>query len=405
MITPPVSLGTRLAVRFLTATNALLQLAARLAWHRRMPQEPQRVCVWRTGNIGDLVCALPALAAVRRTWPKAELTLLTSPGKRNAPGAQELLQGAQWLDHLWVYYRDELSLLGFAKELRQRDFDLVVRLPQNMSTPWLELRQLVFLRFFARVRYARNFAVGSLRWLGRGPARALSRARGIEHETTRQLRLVGQFAVTAHHAEFPLPLNAELQAEADRVLERFGIQSEALMCMSPGAKRSTNRWPAERFAEIARRWIESGGRVLVLGSEVDQPLGVRIRDLAGLGVTNLCGQSPLLLSAVLLQRAQLLISGDTGSIHLASAVRTPSVSPFSARDVPERWFPYFSEIAPEPSRPIVHRRSPACSPCWLESCPHGNRCLSEITTDQIWMSTQAVRDLRQGPAKRIALAG
>ena len=405
MTTPPVSLATRLACAFHAMINAMLQFASRLAWREQLPSEPKKICVWRTGNIGDLVCALPALAAIKRTWPKAELTLLTSPGKRGAPGAQELLSGAEWIDHLWVYYRDELSLGTFARELRERDFNVVIRLPQNMSTPWLELRQILFLMLFVRVRHARNFAVGSLLWLGRGPARALSKSRDIEHEADRQLRLVSEYTVTAHAAEFPLPLSAELQAEAARVLEQHGISSEGLLCISPGAKRSTNRWPASRFGEVARRWIEDGGRVLVLGSESDHALGVEIREIAGPGTTNLCGQSPILLAAALIQRAQLLASNDTGAIHLAAAVQTPSVVPFSARDVPDRWFPYFSEATPEHSRPIVHRRSPACSPCWLESCPHENRCLSEIPTDQVWESARAIKDLRRAdsPPSRIAV--
>jgi len=405
MTTPSVSLATRLACALHAAINSMLQFAARLAWREQLPAEPKRVCVWRTGNIGDLVCALPALAAIRRTWPTAELTLLTSPGKRGAPGAKELLADAEWLDHLWVYYRDELSLRGFARELRERDFDLVVRLPQNMSTPWLELRQLVFLWLFAGIRHARNFAVGNLLWLGRGPARALAKSRNIEHEADRLLRLVSEYTVTAHAAEFPLPLTASLKAEATRVLDQHGISSENLLCISPGAKRSTNRWPASRFGEVARRWIEDGGRVLVLGSEGDHALGKEIREIAGPGATNLCGQSPILLAAALIQRAQLLASNDTGAIHLAAAVRTPSVVPFSARDAPDRWFPYFSETTPEHSRPIVHRRSPACSPCWLESCPNENRCLTEIPTDQVWESARAVRDLRKAdsPAPRIAV--
>ncbi len=405
MITPPASLATRLAGITLNVVNAMLGFAARLAWRDRLPDSPARICVWRTGNIGDIVCALPALAAIRRTWPNAELTLLTSPGKRGAPGAQELLSEASWLDHLWVYYRDELSFNGFAREIRQSDFDLVLRLPQNMSTPWLELRQLAFLRLFARVPHARNFAVGSLRWLGRGPARALSKSQDLEHEADRQLHLLEDLTVKAHAAEFPLPLNEQVQAEADRVLERYGITSLTLMCISPGAKRATNRWPASRFGEVAKRWINDGGRVLVLGSAGDHPLGSEIQEIAGPSLINLCGESPILLSAALIQRARLLISNDTGAIHLASAVKTPSVVPFSARDVPTRWYPYFSPVSEEATRPIVHRRSPACSPCWLESCPHENRCLTDIGADQVWRSAEAVRALRTAGSEAPALTG
>ena len=287
--TAPVA--ARLAAGVLRATNAALRAAGRLAWIGRVPEAPRRLCVWRTGNIGDLVCALPALAALRVTWPEAELTLLTSPGEPGAPGAKELLRDAPWIDHLWVYHPRELQARRFARELRARDFDLVVRLPQNMGTPLRELRDLVFLRFLVRVRHARGFAVGNLRWLGRSPARALASHPALEHESDRLLALLRGVSVPTSGAEFPLPLTAEVRAEADRLLAAHGLASGRLLCLSPGAKRSTNRWPLEHFAYVAARWARQGKPVAVLGSASEAPLAAKLRELAGHPVSDLCASA------------------------------------------------------------------------------------------------------------------
>ncbi|MFT5284211.1 MAG: ADP-heptose:LPS heptosyltransferase [Planctomycetota bacterium] len=404
METPPIGFATHLANATLAITNASLRLATRIAWHKRLPSSPRRICIWRTGNIGDIVCALPAMASIRRTWPSAELTLLTSPGKRGAPGARELLETAEWLSELVVYHPSETSARSFAAEIRKRDFDLVIRLPQNMSTPRRELRDIAFLRLFAGVSHARGFAVGSLRWLGKSAARALSKAPDIAHESDRQLQLLPSVCVQPRGAEFPLPIHAAVRSEADQLFTRYSLTGASILCISPGAKRITNRWPVERFGQIARRWLDEGGRVLVIGAQTDHDLGEQIRELGGTGVTNLCGQSPLLLSTAILKRAEVLVSGDTGAIHLAAAVGTPVVVPFSARDVPKRWFPYQSELTPKASRSVVHRRTPSCSPCWLESCPNQNLCLTEISVDHIWESTIALRGHRKGYSTPAAIA-
>ncbi len=377
---PAAPLSTRAARALLAATNATLGAAARVAWPAEFPAAPQRVCVWRTGNIGDVVCALPALAALRVRWPDARLTLLTSPGPRGAPGARELLSEAGWLDELWVYHPGELAPRTFARELARRCFDVLVRLPQNLSNPWRELRDLAFLRLAARVPRAHGFAVGNLRWLGRRAARALAGGGGLEHESARLLALLEDLVGPVRGAEFPLPIQGAVALGAERLLAQHGLDRAALLCLVPGGKRAANRWPVERFGEIARRWVALGRKAAVLGSAADRPLAARVRELAGPDVVDLCGASPLPLSAAIFARSALVVTNDTGSMHLAAAVRTPCVVPYSARDLPGRWFPYGGGGGGH----TVLRREPACSPCWLEVCPYDNRCLTDVTTDEVW---------------------
>jgi len=374
--------SARLAAAALGATNGLLGLAARILWPRRRPRSVRRLAVWRTGNVGDLVCALPALWALREAWPEAEITLVSSPGARGAVGAAEMLEGCRAFDRLWTYHPAETSALAFARELRRRRFDAVVQLPQNRSTPARELRNMLFLRL-AGVPWARGFAVGGLLWLGRGAARAHARHPELVQEPARQLAALARIGVRASAVRFEPVADAAVEAGADAVLAEHGWERGRVLAVAPGCKRATNRWPVERFAEVARRWTERGGDVVILGSGSDRELGARIAAVAGPRAVDLCGASPLPLSAALLARSALLVTNDTGVMHLAAAVGTPCAVAFSARDLPVRWTPWGEGHA-------VLRRAVPCSPCWLERCPHDDRCLDEIAVDEVW---RAVRSL------------
>src|SRR6202167_3778787 len=123
-----------LAARALRASgNAILSGAARCVWPARRPLDAQRVCIYRIGNIGDTACAIPAMYAIRRAYPAAHLTLVTSPGKLGTVGARELLDGVSWLDEVVVYHAEDIATargrLGLLRNLRARKFDLWIELP------------------------------------------------------------------------------------------------------------------------------------------------------------------------------------------------------------------------------------------------------------------------------------
>ncbi len=377
----------------------LLGALARAAWPGRPPEQPERVCLWRTGNVGDLVCALPVLAAARVRWPEAQLTLLTSPGARGAPGARELLADATWIDDLSVYHPDEVSWRAFARELRDRRFDVVLRFPQNRTSARRELRDLAFLRSAVRPGWARGFAVGGLTWISRGLGARYAHGRTLEHESRRLLDLHEEAGGPVRRPEFPLPIGGAVAERAEHLFAEHGLGRGPLLCIAPGAKRATNRWPAERFGAVARSWLANGDPVVLLGGAGDRPLAERVLEVAGEGLVDLCGESPLTLSAAILARASVCVANDSGCMHLAAAVGTPCVIPFSARDATGRWHPF--EPDGETTRHAVIRRSPPCSPCWLETCPHDNACLIDIETEEVLRSAREHARRLSSPAVAI----
>jgi ADP-heptose:LPS heptosyltransferase len=162
------------------------------------------------------------------------------------------------------------------------------------------------------------------------------------------------------------------------LLLELGIsEGERYVVMHPGAKRTTNQWPAVRFAsvadEIIRRW---GTPVILTGSASEASLVQHIAGLMREKATILCGQINLPRMAALLERSFLYVGNDTGPMHIAAAVGTPIVSIFGARDFPERWYPAGAGHS-------VLRRDVPCSPCFKEVCDRDLICLKRIEVDDV----------------------
>src|SRR5258708_25518447 len=132
----PLARQQALAARALRASaNAIRKGAARCVWPRRRPNpiDAKRVCIYRIGNIGDTACAIPAMYAIRRAYPVAHLTLVTSPGKAGSVGARDLLEGVSWIDEIVVYHAEDIATargrLELVRRLRARKFDVWIELP------------------------------------------------------------------------------------------------------------------------------------------------------------------------------------------------------------------------------------------------------------------------------------
>ena len=108
--------------------NLLLDLLKScLFGRRRIPPGVKRVLIFRTGNIGDIVCAVPSIFAIRKNFPDARIVLVSSPGAKGGIGAEELLRGADFLNDLLIYYNNDIKdlrgKLNLVRRLRSGGFD------------------------------------------------------------------------------------------------------------------------------------------------------------------------------------------------------------------------------------------------------------------------------------------
>lgn len=258
--------------------------------------------VLRALGLGDLLAGVPALRALRRALPAHEVVLAAPPVL--AP----LAELTEAVDRLLP--QQELEPLGW----RGPPPDVAVDLHGNGPASHRILEQLRPRRMVAFDRP------------GTGSARPVWDP--DEHERDRWCRLVGDaFGVRAD--------------PDDLLLVRPGVAApvEGAVVVHPGAAYPARRWPADRFAEVARRLTGQGHRVVVSGSPGERELAIAVAAQAGLPEDAvLAGRTDLLELAALVADARLVVCGDTGVGHLASAYRTPSVLLFGPTP-PARWGP------------------------------------------------------------------
>jgi len=374
-----LSLRWKLAwIKVARASARLLLSTSKWVLFRRNSSETAfpRILVYRIGNIGDILVTLPALAAIRARFPNAHITLLTSPGRPAAPGAEHILPTGEWYDELLVYFtQDVRSWKGrahFLRRLRRGRFDLFIELPNQQSKPREEVRNMLVARL-AGCRHAVGFAVSQQALFLRQQT-LWSQVR----EAERIYRAVAEPLSLRPYQDVSLPVSQVHQGEIRELLLRRGVaESEPFVVMHAGAKRQTNQWPTERYArvadEIIGRWQV---RLILTGSQSEIPLIDDIVKRMREKPIVLCGEVDLPQMSALLKRSCMYLGNDTGPMHVAAAVGTPTVSIFSARDFERRWYPIGTGHE-------VLRHDAPCSPCFKETCDRDLICLKGIETDRV----------------------
>jgi ADP-heptose:LPS heptosyltransferase len=142
--------------------------------------------------------------------------------------------------------------------------------------------------------------------------------------------------------------------------------------VNPGARLPSRRWFAERFAAVADALADDGYRIVLTGSRDERDLTSAVQQRMRSPAADLAGRTTLGALAVLLKRARLLVSNDTGVSHIATAVGTPSVVVTLGSD-PARWAPLDGERHAAVHRPVE------CRPCGFDECPVGHACATALT--------------------------
>lgn len=313
--------------------------------------------------------------AVRRAYPNAHLTLMTSPGQKGLPGAWELLAEATWIDEVIVYYPVDLhtpqSWIKLIRNLRNQHYDICLELPSNLTRVRSAVRNM-FIAFLTGVKWAYGWRISTIRWLAQTQSEQIE----FPNEVDRLLAILHSIGIDTTGSTFPLPIGAAHQKGIDNLLEAKGILKQRLIAIAPGAKRTTNIWPADRFSAVGQAFIRRGFQVIVLGGQSDRTLCQQVADGIGSGGHNLAGQTSLLDSCELLKRCRLVIANDSGVQHLATSVNTPCISLFSYRDIKGKWRPYGPQN-------VVLQKWVECHTCFLPTCPYENRCIKLIDTLEV----------------------
>ncbi|MBI1890089.1 MAG: glycosyltransferase family 9 protein [Burkholderiales bacterium] len=290
-----------------------------------------RIGVFRALQLGDMLCAIPAMRALRRALPRAHITLIGLPW-----AAGFVTRFHRYIDAHAAFPGypglcgrpgDFGAIPEFMAAMQRQHFDLMLQMHGcgTLSNPMMmafgAVRNAGFYREGEYCPDARSF----LRWDER------------QHEIQRNLQLMECLGVPScgEDLEFPL-IAADSQNLQTACMDLPSARS--YVCLHPGARLAARRWPTQKFAALADTLSQAGLQVVLTGSKRETGLIAAVEREMRSSALNLAGAIDVGAFAALAAQARLVVCNDTGIVHIAAAVRTPSVAICCSSD-PRRWAP------------------------------------------------------------------
>ncbi len=312
----------------------------------KLKSAPRNILIYRIGNVGDTTCAIPSFIAIRRMYPKAKITLLTSPSIKRLSGAKELLDGAWYLNEFKVYYTDEISSwrekINFIRNLKKERYDLFIQFPDDLARFRTVLRNM-FMAKFIGAKSAIGFRIRTVKLFWKTQIDYLIE----KNEAENLLEILESYGIKkSGKIEFSFNIPKEFEENAGKILKkkwgRYGGGGGMVAAICPGSNHKEKKWPAKRFAKVAE-YLNShySAKIVILGGEKDiQDSEVIKKHLSSQRCLSLVGKLNLLGSLAVLKKCDFLLSNDSGLMHIAAVIGKPVVALFSIRNILGRWFPY-----------------------------------------------------------------
>ncbi|MHC5026411.1 MAG: lipopolysaccharide heptosyltransferase I [Planctomycetota bacterium] len=340
-----------------------------------------QILIIKTSAIGDVIHTLPALTMLRRAYPDAQITWLVEEA------AAGILEGHPALDRIlvarrksWIraLKRGRLGALGefirFARELRKTKYDLLVDFQGLLkSSMWVVLARATRKAGFGR---GMEHAEGSWIFLNeRVPAIDMD-----VHALDRGIILLEHLGVPRAQLDYGMTIEDDVADEAANLLTTAGLGGDGpLVAINPVAKWPTKLWFPERFAAVADELVAAGCRVVFTGGREDAAAIDDIERQMHSTTIRVDGRTSLRGLAAVLDHADVLLSTDTGPMHLACAVGTPVVAIFGPT-APWR-------TGPHGDRNTVLRVELTCSPCLKRDCRtrayEPMACMNRLEADEV----------------------
>jgi heptosyltransferase-1 len=320
---------------------------------------PEKILIIKPSSLGDIVHSLAVLDALHRCFPESEIHWLV------AKGLEGILDGHPMLKKVWVIRKDEwkkitrvystvAELRSLFRSLRAARFDCVI-----------DLQGLFRSGLIAK-------ATGAPMRIGFEEAREGSglfythRVAGGKdvHAVDRYLKIAAYLGCDVSGVRFPLPRFPEGVKEELRASGEYAV-------IVPGARKPVNRWPAERFGELAARLPL---KTIVVGSRGDRLLAEEVVRMSKGKALSVAGRTDLKELVSVIKNARFMVSNDTGPMHIAAALGVPVFALFGPAN-PARTGPYGKGHT-------VIQKQISCAPCYKRSCK-SPLCMDMITVEEV----------------------
>ena len=340
----------------------------------------RRICIVKPSALGDVVQAMPLLPVLRERFPDARISWVVN---RELSG---ILTGHPDLDETIAFdrrgsWRESWRLFG---DLRDRKFDLVIDLQGLLRTALMTAAT-------------------------RAPIRVgLETAREAAHLTTNVTlpdtgRMVPAWLRYWRVAEaFGLGNRARVtrvavpDTDCELVRKQLAGLGEPLLAVHPGARWVTKRWPVEKFAAVAAKATRKFGfATVILGSPAEAESSALLEQLIrnfipAARILNLTGQTTLKQLAAVLQQVNVVLTNDTGPMHLAAGLGTPVVGVFTCTSA--------VRSGPPGDEHALVSTTLSCAARYKKRCPYRGRkhlaCMEEVSTERVWQALCRVVERR-----------
>ncbi|HLJ11645.1 MAG TPA: lipopolysaccharide heptosyltransferase II [Planctomycetaceae bacterium] len=352
----------------------------RIPCTRLLEIDARRICLIKPSALGDVVQMLPLLGMLRQRFPTATVSWVI---RRDFA---ELVTGHPDLTEIIPFHRKGSwnEFVNLLATLRRRRFDLVCDL------------QGLFRTAVMTVATGANTRIG-LESSREGASLAYNCVVSDSSHSVpahiRYWRLAEALGMADHPRLAVVPTTL---AERLWLVERLSSLARPILAIHHSAGWETKRWPVDKFAEIARRFE---GSVIIVGSAADRALADRLIDAMQTRTQpaiNLAGQTTLKQLAALLGAVDLVVSNDSGPMHLAAALGTPVVGIFTCTS------PNLS--GPEGTKHELISTGVPCAASYYKRCPHRGpahlACLAELPVERVWNAV--MRILARRPAAKSA---
>lgn len=341
------------------------------------PLSPKNIIVRMPNWIGDLVMATPILADLRKAFPTARITAMC----RSPLG--DLLKEDPIIDEIFSFkkasrFGRRSANRSIIEKLRKGDYDLGILLTHSFSSAW----------WFWQGKVKHRIGYG-------GHFRNLLLTKSVPvPEKVKQQHLVITYKMLLQTLGIPvsetsphLVLKSEEIQEARALLERHGIDRGRIIGINPGAAYGSAKcWLPERFRQVTQQLLaHEDVSIVYFGDLSSMSLVKEICQGFSFRVVNLAGLTTLRELASLIQICDVLLTNDSGPMHMADALGTPLIALFGST----------SEIVTGPyrSKNVIHKHT-SCSPCFKRRCPIDFRCMKQIEVDEVY--TEVCRLLKRG---------
>jgi heptosyltransferase-2 len=346
---------------------------------------PEKILVIRLSSVGDIILTSPLLRCLRARFPGARIDVLVK---------SEYIELVKFNPHvtnviqLAAGTRGELSQLK--NDIRDTGYDCILDLHNSLRSRWL--------RSFAGARRVRVVNKRVLRRLALVKWKK-NLYRSVVPVADRYIETASSLGVENDGGGLEIHVPEEIRLLTDSKLSRFSLGPDAAVIgLVPGARHFTKRWPQERFVEIGVRLAKiPSAKLLLFGSKEEElacsDIAQLINSASGSGAAvNLAGKLSLLETAVAFDACRVVVTNDTGLMHLAAARKRKIVAIFGSTVKEFGFFPYGTENI------VLENPGLACRPCThigRPACPLGHfNCMNQITAEDVLLAVSTISKLK-----------